>query len=350
MPIKVDLRSDTVTKPSQAMRQAMAQAEVGDDVIDRDPTVRLLEERTANIMAQPAGLFVPSGSMSNLVALMTHLGRGDRYFAPRSAHILTHELGTAAWLAGGMAGELPWSLGPGIPSPDDVTAAAQEEPAKPAYYDLIARLLCLENTHNQAGGTVIRQAVAFQLVDAAHQVGWSVHLDGARIWHAAAAQGLTPSQAAGPVDSVTVCFSKGLGAPVGSMLCAPTGFIEQARRWRKALGGGMRQAGVLAAAALVALDQELPRIDQDRLRAVRLASALRELGLDSPEPDTNIVMVRPAAGSGLTPGQLAAAWAAAGVGCLVMGTAVRLVTHRDIDDSALGQAVDLIANATRQAA
>jgi threonine aldolase len=215
MTIKVDLRSDTVTTPSPAMRRAMAAARVGDDVIDRDPTVQELEARTAALVGQEAGLFMPSGSMSNLVALMSQLGRGERFLAPRHAHILTHELGTAAWIGGAIPLELAWSHAPGVPSVADIEAVAAEEAERPAYYELVTRLVCLENSHNHGGGHFIGWQLAAELSYAVHAAGWKVHLDGARLWHAAAAQGISPAQAAGPVDSVSVCFSKGLGAPVG---------------------------------------------------------------------------------------------------------------------------------------
>ncbi|MDR2381254.1 MAG: threonine aldolase family protein [Bifidobacteriaceae bacterium] len=348
MEIQVDLRSDTVTKPSPAMREAMARAHVGDDVIDRDPTVERLEAVTATMLGQPAGLFMPSGSMSNLVALMTHLGRGERFYAVRGAHILTHELGTASWLAGGIPGELPWSDGPGCPSPADIRALAAIEPRAGHYYDLRTTLVCLENTHNQAGGQIIPRHAMTNLVDSAHAAGWPVHLDGARIWHAAAAQDITPHDAAGQPDSLTVCFSKGLGAPVGSMLLGSKEFIGRAWRWRKALGGGMRQSGVLAAAALVALDQELPRIDEDRQRATTLARAIRQEGLDCPDPATNILMVRPPPGSDASAGDIWAAWRSAGIGCLLMGDAVRLVLHRDIDMAGLTTAIMLINEVTKK--
>jgi threonine aldolase len=257
-------------------------------------------------------------------------------------------LGTAGWIAGGIPLELPWSHAPGVPSVADIAAVAAEEADQPAYYDLVTRLVCLENTHNHAGGYFIDWRLAHELSDAAHQAGWAVHLDGARLWHAAAAQSIDPAQAVGGADSVSVCFSKGLGAPVGSLLCASRGFIDRARRWRKALGGGLRQSGVLAAAALVALDEELPRIDWDRRRASLLAKALREMGLRAPEPATNIVLASPGPDSRWSASDLTQAWQDAGVGCLTMGTAVRLVTHRDIDDRALAQAIGLLAQATER--
>ncbi|MDR0365343.1 MAG: hypothetical protein LBH68_00700 [Bifidobacteriaceae bacterium] len=346
MKIQVDLRSDTVTKPSEAMRQAMAKATVDDDVIDRDPTTALLEERTAELLGQEAGLFVPSGSMSNLTALMTHLRPGQRFLAPRHAHVLSHELGTGAWIAGGIPLELPWTFAPGVPAVADLEEVASEEPAKAAYYELETGLVCLENSHNHGGGYLIPADLNAALIEVAHRAGWPVHVDGARLWHSAAAQGISPAAAAGGADSVTVCFSKGLGAPIGSMLCGSAEFVERARRWRKALGGGMRQSGIVAAAALVALDQELPRIDEDRRRAVALGQAMTALGLNAREPQTNILMVEPSADSPFTSAQLAAAWQAAGVGCLTMGPAVRLVTHRDVDDAAIALAVELITQAT----
>jgi threonine aldolase len=326
----------------------MAKARVGDDVIDRDPTVQELEARTATLIGQEAGLFMPSGSMSNLVALMTQLRPGDRFLAPRHAHVLSHELGTAAWIAGGIPLELPWSVAPGVPAVADIEAVAAEESPRPAYYELVTRLVCLENTHNHAGGHFIPWQLVGDLHHAVHRAGWKVHLDGARLWHAAAAQSISPAQAAGDADSVSVCFSKGLGAPVGSMLCASREFISRAWRSRKALGGGMRQSGVLAAAALVALDEELPRIDEDRQRALILAQALRQMGLEAQDPATNIVLVQPAAGAGFSAGELAKCWQEAGVGCLTMGPAVRLVTHRDIDDQTLADGIVRLGEATQR--
>jgi threonine aldolase len=276
--------------------------------------------------------------MSNLVALMAHLTRGETFLAPRGAHVIGHELGTAAWLAGGLPRELAWTVKPGVPSPSEVSAIVQEQ--TPSYYDLRLRLLVLENTHNEAGGTIIPPDTYRALVATAHAGGLAVHVDGARAWHAAAAQGLPVAEVIGEADTVSLCLSKGLGAPMGSVLAGPSDLIADARRIRKMLGGGVRQGGIVAAAGLVALDEELPRIDEDRVRAVRLAAGLRALGFDAPEPETNILMVRCPDATGL-----AAQWNAAGVGCFPMGGAVRLVTHRDIDDDAIALAIDLIAGA-----
>jgi len=326
------------------MRQAMAEAKVDDDVLGHDPTMAELERRTAQLLGKEAGLFVVSGCMSNLTAMMLHLRRGDLFLAPRFAHVLTYELGTVSWLAGGVVQELAWGQTPGVPSIEDVAAMAQSHNRAHRYYELTPRLLVLENTHNHAGGVLIPQAQFHALVDQAHGVGWRVHLDGARLWHAAAAQGISLAEAAGAADTVSVCFSKGMGAPVGSVLCSTQENIDQARRIRKMLGGGMRQGGVLAAAALVALDQELPRIDQDRQRAVRLAAGLRQLGFAAPEPSTNILMVGPGQTAAQGAPELAAAWAAAGVGCVTMGERVRLVTHRDLTDQAIEDALDRIGS------
>ncbi|MDR0432322.1 MAG: aminotransferase class I/II-fold pyridoxal phosphate-dependent enzyme [Bifidobacteriaceae bacterium] len=338
MKLDVDLRSDTVTRPSDAMRQAMAQADVGDDVLDHDPTMGALEERVAEITGRQAAIWMPSGCMSNLTALMAYLRPGDSLLAPKAAHVIGHELGTVAWLAGGMPRELAWSVKPGVPSPEELAGILGG--AEPAYYDLQPRVLVLENTHNEAGGTIIPPAIYSELVAVAHGAGLTVHLDGARLWHAAAAQGRTPAEVVGEADTVSVCLSKGLGAPMGSILAGPADLIKQARRIRKMLGGGVRQGGVVAAAGLVALDQELPRIDQDRVRAVRLASGLRDLGFDAPAPETNILMV-----NAPDPVDLAERWNQAGVGCFAMGVGVRLVTHRDIDDAAIDLALERMGGA-----
>jgi threonine aldolase len=322
----------------------MAKAVVDDDVIGRDPTMAELEERTAALVGQEAGLFMVSGCMSNLVALMGWVGRGDRFLAPQHAHVLSHELGSACSIAGGIPFELPWTVAPGVPSPADLDALAAEEPQTHAYYELVTRLVCLENTHNHGGGTVIPPEVWAGLVGSAHGAGWAVHLDGARLWHAAAAQNLSPADAAAGADSVTVCLSKGLGAPVGSVLCSSAEFIARARRHRKILGGGIRQGGVLAAAGLVALEQELPRIDEDRVRARRLAAGLRDMGFGVGDVATNIMLVTPREGDGGA-AKLAGAWRAAGVGCAIMGADIRLVTHRDITDALITEALERIAAA-----
>ncbi|HEX5401157.1 MAG TPA: GntG family PLP-dependent aldolase [Pseudonocardiaceae bacterium] len=317
----IDLRSDTVTRPDRTMRTAMADAEVGDDVLDHDPTMRELEERAAELLGTAAALWVPSGSMGNLIALMAHLGRGDRFLAPRGAHVIGHELGTAAWLAGGMPEPLAWEGGPGRPTPGAIrTAAGQPGP----YHDLSTTLLCLENTHNEAGGAVTSPDEHRELVAAGKDCGLRVHLDGARIWNAAVALGVPPSALTVGVDTVQACLSKGLGAPVGSVVAGSVEFVAEARRLRKMLGGGVRQGGVLAAAGLVALDR-IDDLAADHENAVRLAGGLAELGWQVSTPATNILLAAvPDVDTML--GQLTDL----GVLAAPMAGQIRFVTHRDV--------------------
>jgi len=317
----IDLRSDTVTKPSLEMRAAMAAAEVGDDVLERDPTLARLEERVADLLGMEAALWVPSGCMGNLIALLLHLKRGDRFLAPAQAHVLGSELGTGAWLAGGMPEALPWEGGPGRPGPAQVTRAAG---SPGPYYTLRTTLLCLENTHNFAGGTVTPQAEHRALVAAAKAAKLLVHLDGARIWHAAAALDLPLAALTEGVDTVQVCLSKGLGAPMGSLLCGSKAALGEARRLRKMLGGGVRQGGVMGAAGLVALDY-LPRISEDHAKTRHLADGLRGFGIPAPIPETNILLAPvPNAPVAL------AALEGAGVRALPVGSAIRFIPHRDL--------------------
>jgi threonine aldolase len=328
---QIDFRSDTITRPDETMRQAMASAEVADNVIDVDPTMRALEQRAAKILGMPAALWTPSGTMANLIALSIHLQRGDRFLAPRGAHVLTNELGSAAWLAGGMPDALEHDAGPGRPSPEalDMAIGAAGAP----YYALRTTLLCLENTHNAAGGAVTPPHEHAQLLATARQAGLKVHLDGARLWHAAVALGVPPAALTVGVDSVSACFSKGLGAPVGSVVAGSPAFVEQARRMRQMLGGGIRQGGVLAAACLVALDRvgDLANTHTD---ARRLAAGLRELGWDVTTPQTNIVLARvadvPATLSRLASLEILA---------LPMSGKIRFVTHRDLASNAIEESL-----------
>ncbi|GGN05371.1 threonine aldolase [Lentzea pudingi] len=314
----IDLRSDTVTKPDEAMRRAMAAAEVGDDVLDHDPTMAALEERVASLLGVEAALWVPSGSMGNLIALYLHLSRGDRFLAPLGAHVLDAELGTAAWLAGGM----PHALHD--VSPSSVLAAAGGESP---YYGLRTTLLCLENTHNASGGTVTSVDDHAALVAAARSAGLAVHLDGARLWNASVALGVPLTSLTLGVDTVQVCLSKGLGAPVGSVVAGSASFVVEARRVRKMLGGGVRQGGVLAAAGLVALDR-IDRLAADHSNANGLASGLRALGWEVDEPATNIVLAS-------VPDLDKTLLSLRDVGVLAspMSGKVRFVTHGDVDSS-----------------
>ncbi len=327
----VDLRSDTVTRPDARMREAMARAEVADDVLDGDPTMRELEEAVAHRLGTEDALWVPSGSMGNLIALCVHLERGDRFLAPDRAHVLDQEVGTAAWLAGGLPRALPWTTGPGIPSPSDVTrAVARGGP----YFALRDRLLCLENTHNAAGGTVTTVQDHRRLVGAAHEAGLLVHLDGARLWNAAVALGVPPAELADGADTVQVCLSKGLGAPVGSVLAGSTTFVREARRIRKMLGGGIRQGGVLAAAGLVALER-VDRLAEDHHHARLLAAGLAERGWKTDTPQTNIVLLPVD-----DPPHTVSLLAERGVLTVPTDTGVRMVTHCDVSRRDVLRAVE----------
>ncbi len=313
------------------MRQAMASAEVGDNVIDTDPTMRALEERAASTLGMQAALWVPSGTMANILALSVQLERGDRFLVPRGAHVLMNELGSPAWLAGGMPDPLEHDAGPGRPSVSALTNAVGSR-GNP-YYALRTTLLCLENTHNAAGGAVTPPHEHAQLLATARQAGLKVHLDGARIWNAAVSLGLPPAALTVGVDTVSACFSKGLGAPVGSVVAGSTEFVEQARRMRQALGGGIRQGGVLAAACLLAMDR-VGDLAEDHENARRLASGLAELGWEVSTPQTNIVL----AGVADIPITLDAL-AAAGVLALPMAGKVRFVLHRDLSTADVDEAL-----------
>ncbi|HTF52986.1 MAG TPA: GntG family PLP-dependent aldolase [Pseudonocardia sp.] len=319
----MDLRSDTVTQPSRQMRAAMATAEVGDDVLDGDPTMRELQERIATLLGAQAALWVPSGSMGNLIALTAHLRRGDAFLAPAGAHVLDAELGTAAWIAGGMPRPLQHDAGPGKISASAVLRAAG---SPGPYYTLRTSLLCLENTHMAAGGVVTEVDEHAALAAAARRAGLKVHLDGARLWNASVALGLPPAALTVGVDTVQVCLSKGLGAPVGSVVAGSVEFVEEARRLRKMLGGGVRQGGVLAAAGLVALNN-IERLAEDHERAARLAAGLADRGWRVTVPATNIVLLTPAD----LPSMLRQL-EQAGVRAGPMGNQVRFVTHGDLTD------------------
>ncbi|WP_371812830.1 low specificity L-threonine aldolase [Saccharopolyspora sp. ASAGF58] len=332
----IDLRSDTVTRPDEQMSAAMAAAEVGDDVLDHDPTMRALEERAAQLLGTTAALWVPSGTMGNLIALMLHLKRGDRFLAPRGSHVLHHELGSAAWLAGGMPDPLEWSAGPGRPTAEAVRAQAN---VAMGYDKLNTTLLCLENTHNGAGGAVIPLHEHAQLAAAARDSGLRVHLDGARVWNASVALGVPPAALTVGVDTVQACLSKGLGAPVGSVVAGSEDFVGEARRVRKMLGGGVRQGGVLAAAGLVALDR-IDALAEDHENARALAEGLAEIGWDVTRPQTNIVLAA-VPDVRLTLERLRAA----GVQAVPMSGQVRFVTHRDVSTADIKEALHRISEA-----
>ncbi len=335
----VDLRSDTVTQPTERMREAMARARVGDDVYGEDPTVRELEALAAERMGKEAALFCPSGTMANLVAILTHTQRGDEVLCEATAHIYEYESGGLSVLAGTVPRLIPGERG--WISPQALEAALRTE----SLHFAPPRLLCLENTHNRAGGVAIPPDRIAATAEAAHRAGLRVHLDGARIFNAAVALNVPARVLAAPADSVMFSLSKGLSAPVGSVLCGPKAFIERARRWRQALGGGMRQAGVLAAAGIVALQEMVDRLAEDHRRARDLAMGLRDvpgLRVNPEEVETNIVLVEVERDA---PG-LVARLAEHGVLALALSPReIRLVTHRHITDEDVAYAVDVFRRA-----
>jgi len=316
--VAIDLRSDTVTQPSAGMRAAMAAAEVGDDVYGDDPTVERLQDEMAQRFGFEAGLFFPTGTQSNLAALMSHCGRGDEYLVGQEAHTYKYEQGGAAVLASIQPQPLEHESHGGI-ALQKIAAAIKPDDIHFAR----TRLLALENT---IGGRVLPAAYQREVTDFAHAKQLATHLDGARIFNAIVKRGVTPQDAVSGFDSVSVCLSKGLGAPAGSVLLGTRGFIGSARRWRKALGGGMRQVGILAAAGLYALEHNVERLADDHAHADLLAGGLRDLGLPVNQPQTNIVYVDfPEA---LLP-SLAGHLAKCGI-LISPGVQTRLVTHLDV--------------------
>lgn len=286
----IDLRSDTVTQPTPAMRQAMAEAPVGDDVFGDDPTVNELERRAAELMGKEAAVFVASGTMGNITAILTHTQRGDEVIVGSEAHILLAEVGGAGALAGAVLRPL---ANDGRGRLDLTAIEATIRPAN-VHFPRTA-LLCLENTHNRCGGAALTVADTTSMAEVARRHGVAVHLDGARIFNAAVALEVPARDLAAPADSVTFCLSKGLSAPAGSLLCGSAAFVERARRNRKMLGGGMRQVGILAAAGLVALDTMIDRLADDHENAALLARGLAELPGIEIDPDavqSNLVFLR----------------------------------------------------------
>jgi threonine aldolase len=322
----VDLRSDTVTRPCSAMRTAMADAEVGDDVYGEDPTVNRLQEQIATLLGHEAGLFVGSGSLGNQLGLRLGCPPGGELLCDDGAHVVTYELGAAATLSG-ITTRTFASIG-GVPDPGAVLAMIRNA----AYGTVPTRAIALEQTHNRAGGTVLPIDVLAAISAGAREQGVHVHIDGARLWNACAAMGLAPSAYGALADTVSVCLSKGLGAPVGSVLVGSAAAIADARVWRKRLGGGMRQVGVLAAAGLHSLEHRGDLL-ADHTRAAALAA-----GIGVPTPDTNMVLVP------VVDAQAAAqVLAAQGIRVSVPAPRrIRAVTHRDIDDAGIARAVAAI--------
>ncbi|MBI3668016.1 MAG: aminotransferase class I/II-fold pyridoxal phosphate-dependent enzyme [Acidobacteria bacterium] len=342
----VDLRSDTVTRPTPEMRRAMAEAEVGDDVYREDPTVNRLEERAAQALGKEAALFVPTGTMGNQIAIKLESAPGDEVICEEYSHVANYEMGMmAAWsgcqprLIPSEHGQLSW---------DQI----QERMRPDIYYYSRHALVVLENTHNMGGGTVYPIEAAQEICDRAHERGMRVHLDGARIFNAATYLGRPAAELAAPFDSVMFCLSKGLGAPVGSLVAGSREFIGRALRVRKMMGGGMRQAGVLAAAGLIALEKHPAKLAEDHRNARYLAEALSRLPgiqVDLGRVQTNIVMFD-ASGTGLSAEEFSRRLKARGVLINpVNETRLRLVTHSDAGRACCERAMAVIAEAAEAA-
>ncbi len=335
----IDLRSDTVTHPTPAMREAMYRAEVGDDVFGDDPTVNRLEEMTAERLGKEAALFVASGTMGNLVSLLTHCGRGDEVILGNRNHMYLFEQGGMAALGG----ITPW------PIPNQSDGTLRLEDIKRAIRGDNAhfprtRLICLENTHNMCDGVALTLEYTAQVAQLAREHGLQVHLDGARVFNAATTLGVDVRKVVRDVDSVMFCLSKGLCAPVGSLVCGSADFIAEARRARKIVGGGMRQAGVLAAAGIVALEQVADRLGEDHVRAKRLAEGLSGIpGVEVFPVASNILYFRLAEGVAKTPEAVLEGLAERGVWALGrLDGRFRMVTHHWISDEDVKVAIEAL--------
>ncbi len=336
----VDLRSDTVSHPTPAMREAMASAPVGDDVYGEDPTINRLQELAAQRMGKEAGLFVASGTMGNLAAVLAHCRRGDEVILGKQAHIFLHEAGGISALGGVHSSQIP-NQADGTLAPQDILDAIRDDDA----HEPVTRLVALENTHNACGGVPLTLEYTRRIGELVHVKGLRLHMDGARIFNAAVAQGVNVRELVEPADSVTFCLSKGLCAPVGSVLCGSSEFIARAHRIRKLLGGGMRQAGVLAAAGIVALETMVDRLGEDHARARDLAAGLAQIPgvvLDPSSPYTNMVFLSIEKGSAVQAAQRLLDF---GVKVVPISTRrFRLVTHYWVDDPGIERTI----NAFRQ--
>ncbi len=335
----VDLRSDTVTRPTPSMRRAMAEAEVGDDVFREDPTVRRLEEMAAARMGKEAALFVPTGTMGNQIAVNVWTRPGQEIILEERSHIFNYEMGTMAVFSGLLPRPLRGEDGV-------LTAEAIGQAIRPpVYYLTQTGLVAVENTHNMAGGTILPASEAEAIGALARGRHLPTHLDGARLFNAAVALERDPADLARPFDSVMFCLSKGLGAPVGSLLAGPAPFIEEALRVRKRLGGGMRQAGVLAACGIVALEENVQRLAEDHARARRLAEAIAAipgLAVDLAKVQTNIVVFR-VTGPGVTAPEVVRRWKEEGVLALALDDSqIRAVTHYDVGGPGIQRACETL--------
>ncbi|HEY0839801.1 MAG TPA: GntG family PLP-dependent aldolase [Vulgatibacter sp.] len=335
----IDLRSDTVTRPTPGMREAMARAEVGDDVYGEDPTVTSLEQRVAEMLGKETAVFVPSGTMANQLALGAQAGPGDEVIGDAGSHVFSFEGGGLSALWGAQARTLSGERGL-------LSAFQVEEAIRPTGNDHlpVSRLVTIENTSNRGGGTVWPVERMAEVAKVARSAGLSVHLDGARLWNAAVAVGAPLRSWSDHADTVSVCLSKGLGAPAGSLVASTASLSRRIRRLRKRLGGGMRQAGILAAAGHHALDHHLDRLHEDHANARHLAARLREAGLEVQEPETNLLFLNLPSDTPAEP--FAARLRERG---LLAGTdgarRLRLVTHLDVDREACERAAAIVAAA-----
>ena len=325
----IDLRSDTVTKPTPAMRRAMAEAEVGDDVYGEDPTVNRLQERAAEIFEKDAALFVPTGSMGNQIAVKLHTKPGQEVVIEERGHIFNFEMGTPAAVSGVTIRPVKSADGSGMLTWDEIASSLHiDQP----YYSSPTGLICLENTHNFAGGSVMTAEHCAGICARAHAFALPVHMDGARIFNASAALETPVADLTRHCDSVQFCLSKALAAPVGSILLGTKDFIQEARSWRKRLGGGMRQVGILAAAGLVALEESPQRLHEDHANARRLAEGIAEIPGVSIDPErvaTNIVIFD-ISGTGKESGEICSALREKGILAIGFGKMIRMVTHCDV--------------------
>ena len=334
---RVDLRSDTVTPPTAGMRDAMHTAVVGDDVLGDDPTVRKLEQHLATILGKEAALFVASGTMANAVAIRAHTSPGDEIVTETTSHIYQYEGGGYAALSGCSISLVPGENG--ILNPKDVANAIRKAEGSLAHYP-DGTLVCVENTSNRGGGTCYPQETLDEIARIAHENGCAAHIDGARLFNAVIATGVNPARMVRDYDSISICLSKGLGAPVGSVLVGSTEFIARAHRWRKMFGGGMRQAGVIAACGIYALEHHVERLADDHKRARRLAEAINSMdgftvNLDSVE--TNMVYIE----GDLSAPHILEKLAAHGIDVLEVGpTAVRAVVHLHITDRDIDRTIE----------
>lgn len=325
----IDLRSDTVTKPTPEMRRAMAAAEVGDDVYLEDPTVNLLQERAAEIFGKEAALFVPTGSMGNQIAVKLHTKPGDEIVIEERGHILNWEMGAPAVVAGVTVRAVRAANDNGMLSWAEIESALH---INSPYYACPTGLICLENTHNFGGGSVMSAAETSEICSNAHRLNLPVHLDGARVFNAAVAQNETVANLTKDCDSVQFCLSKALGAPVGSVIVGRKDFIDEARVWRKRLGGGMRQVGILAAAGLIALTESPKILHVDHENARRLAAGaanMRGVSIDPERVETNIVIFD-VSETGKTAAEICAELKGRKILASPFGDSIRMVTHYDV--------------------